>query len=295
MPDDPQPYASYSLPWRGLPSDLPEEMEVFAIGDVHGQADLLVQLLDEIKNTPRQARTRHLVFLGDLIDRGPESIRAVNIAMGAAQFANADELHVLPGNHDLSLIFALSSPRLLSRWVSDGGGSVLAEIGMSESKHSSGEITQELKRVLHPEYLHRMAEGPTHKYLGEILFVHAGVRPCGDIAEFLARDRFFFAIEDHWATMRYPFLSHREGWDLQDPNPERRDHKPTVIVHGHTPALRRDIVTPDDLKVCDGIEDYRTIALDIGAAYRPQLAFAHFRSHHGKAQVQISAVKKFLV
>ncbi|MBU1278031.1 MAG: metallophosphoesterase, partial [Alphaproteobacteria bacterium] len=93
MPDGLKTFNSFYLPWRDLPGSLPEDIDIFAIGDVHGQAELLEQVLGEIKNTPREAHKRHLVFLGDLIDRGPASIRAVDLAMRAGQLADLDVLH----------------------------------------------------------------------------------------------------------------------------------------------------------------------------------------------------------
>lgn len=152
-------------------------------------------------------------------------------------------------------------------------------------------IQKELQAVMHPDYLRMMLEGPTFLQLGDLLFVHAGVHPYGDIPDFLNQERFFIGEEYHWATIRYPFLSHHEGWDLRDPDLDRRERKPTVIVHGHTPALRRNIEGDADMEICDGIESYRTIALDIGAAYRPQLAYAHFRARGEKSEVRIHAVK----
>jgi serine/threonine protein phosphatase 1 len=284
-------FSSYSLPWRDLPGVLPENVEVFAVGDVHGQADLLEQVLEEIRHTPRNGAERHLVFLGDLIDRGPSSIRAVDLAMRGAALAKADVLHVLPGNHDLALHFGLLSPGLLSHWISGGGKTVLSELGMSGDDHTPSKIQGEIQKVMHPDYLHQMAEGPTFLQLGDLLFVHAGVHPYGDIPEFLDQDRFFIGQEYHWCTIRYPFLSHREGWDLRDLDLDRRERKPTVILHGHTPALRRDITSDADLEICDGVESHRTIALDVGAAYRAQLAYAHIRSQGDKAEMRIHAVK----
>lgn len=290
MTAEPQ-FKAFSESWRNLPGNIPENVEVFAIGDVHGRADLLEWVLEEIQNVPRNGAARHLVFLGDLIDRGSSSISAVDLAMRGAALANADVLHVLPGNHDLALHFGLLSTDLLSLWISGGGKTVLSEIDMSEGDHFPAVIQEKLRKVMHPDYLQLMAEGPTFLKLGDLLFVHAGVHPYGDIPEFLDQDRFFIGEEYHWATIRYPFLSHREGWDLRHPDPEHRERKPTVIVHGHTPALRRNIENDADLEICDGIESHRTIALDIGAAYRPQLAYAHFRARGAKSEVRIYAVK----
>jgi serine/threonine protein phosphatase 1 len=295
MPDGLKTFNSFYLPWRDLPGSLPEDIDIFAIGDVHGQAELLEQVLGEIKNTPREAHKRHLVFLGDLIDRGSASIRAVDLAMRAGQLADVDVLHVLPGNHDLVLMLTLDGPKYLDFWGMLGGDRVMAELGLSAETHSWDEIAAKLKDNLHPEYLRAMASGPTHLYLGDLLFVHAGIHPFQNRTAFLGLSRRFIKMEDHWANIRHTFLTHRGGWDVNDPDPERRAQKPTVVVHGHTPAVRQDLVDAGDLDICDGVDDYRTVALDIGAAYRPQLAFAHFRTRAGQAEVQIRAVGKSVV
>lgn len=292
MPDDVNTYRSYALLWRNLPGDIPEGVEIFAIGDVHGQDGLLEEALSEIRETPRDAPTRHVVFLGDLTDRGPESILAVDLAMRAKKLAAADVLHVLPGNHDLVLLLTLEGPKWLHFWVRLGGDKVLAEVDMSVATHSWEEIAATLKSALNPDCLNAIASGPTHLYLGDLLLVHAGIHPHQNRANFLGQSRRFISVEDHWANIRHTFLTHRGGWDEDDPDPKRRERRPTVVVHGHTPALRQDLAKAEDLKICDGINDYRAVALDIGAAYRPQLAYGHFRTRGGQAEVQICAVRE---
>jgi len=90
-----------SLPARILPGCIPPGQEIFAIGDVHGQADLLAGTLDEIVNIPRSPGTKRvIVLLGDLIDCGPDGPSAVALAMDAMNLAAADEVAMLPGNHD---------------------------------------------------------------------------------------------------------------------------------------------------------------------------------------------------
>lgn len=283
-------YTAHKLAWRPLSGTLPPDTEAFVVGDVHGQADLLFEVLCIIKNTPRYARTRLLVFLGDLIDRGPASIRAVDLAMRGVELAGADDVCVLPGNHDLHLLHMMSEERWLEKWLASGGHTVLAEIGVSDKTHSWVEITEQLQKALHPEYLTALETGPTHLYIGDLLCVHAGVHPYGDIRAFLDQSRYCIMIDDHWSGIRYPFLSFTEGWDSDDPDLDRRQRRPTVIAHGHTPALRRPLICAADLEICDGVETHRTIALDIGAAYRPQLAWAHVRTRAQMAEVQINAV-----
>ncbi|HYA72704.1 MAG TPA: metallophosphoesterase, partial [Roseiarcus sp.] len=68
---------AFVLPRSGAP-----DVEIFAIGDIHGRADLLAALLEEAAREPRRAPRRAIVFLGDLIDRGPDSLGAIDLAIG---------------------------------------------------------------------------------------------------------------------------------------------------------------------------------------------------------------------
>ncbi|TAY16711.1 hypothetical protein ELH91_07950 [Rhizobium leguminosarum] len=58
------------------------QIHTFAIGHVHGRADLLKALLDEIgKNTSRLIATYRVIFLGDIIDRGSDSRKAMDLVV----------------------------------------------------------------------------------------------------------------------------------------------------------------------------------------------------------------------
>lgn len=108
--------------------------------------------------------------------------------------------------------------------------------------------------------------------LNRTFFVHAGLHPHQDRKTFLAQDRRCVRSDNHWASVRYTFLDWTGGWDKVDPDAARRQAKPTVVVHGHTPALRHPLTTACELLICNGIEDYRAVDLYIGAGYRSQLA-----------------------
>lgn len=283
-------FQGYCLPWRDLPGGIPTDLELFVVGDVHGQAELLAHALDAIRRTPKQAAKRYLIFLGDLIDRGPASIEAVKIALQGRTCANADEIHILPGNHDLRLIDVLPNEENLKLWPRNGGKTVLAEIGLTGVEESWIEISKQLSDAFNQAYLDLMETGPTHLRFGDLLFVHAGIHPHIGFDEFLALGRKTITTEKHWATIRYPFLNWEGGWDRDDPDQVRRELRPTVVVHGHTPALRGDLVAANDLNACDRSDGFRSAALDIGAAYRPQLAGAHFRASEAGSEVQIHGI-----
>ena len=65
-----------------LPLGVSPEAEIFAVGDIHGRSDLLAALIDEAAREPKLRDKRTIVFLGDLVDRGPDSLGAIDLAMG---------------------------------------------------------------------------------------------------------------------------------------------------------------------------------------------------------------------
>ena len=107
---------------------------------------------------------------------------------------------------------------------------------------------------------------PPELLVARVMVIGVNLHPHVDMSEFLSLDRQAVGAEDHWSNIRYPFLDWEAGWDANDPDPDRQARRPTVVVHGHTPALRSDLRTEEDLQICDCIDTYRSIDLDIGAA-----------------------------
>ena len=92
-------YDETTSEWRDLPNGARADRHLFAIPDIHGHADLLERMLSHVGRVARE-QPRTVVFLGDLTDRGPETMRAIDLALNAkTQF---DHHIILPGN--LSLI-----------------------------------------------------------------------------------------------------------------------------------------------------------------------------------------------
>ncbi len=89
------------------------------------------------------------------------------------------------GNHDLVLMLALEGPKYLDFWGRLGGDKVMAELGLSADTHSWDELAAKLRDNLHPEYLGSITSGATHLYLGDLLFVNAGIHPFQNRAAFL--------------------------------------------------------------------------------------------------------------
>ena len=114
--------------WKQIGLRVPLGAQIFAIGDVHGQADTLEAVLSAIKAVPRTADVRRLVFIGDLIDRGPASLRAIALTQRARELAGVEDVVALPGNHELMLLDGIDAPQMhISDWLDNGGDAVIEE------------------------------------------------------------------------------------------------------------------------------------------------------------------------
>ncbi len=206
------------------------DVEIFAIGDVHGHADLLDAALERITQVPRiDGKRRRLVFLGDLINRGPQSLRALDLARMAAARTGADEVIGLWGNHEqivhLSMLPA-DDPRSVSArslWMEHGGPGFLAELGV--------ERPADVREALGADRLAWFAGLKPHHRSGDVLFVHGGVNPRLPLAAFLIApvevDIGRLDYDLHWAWVRYTFA---RFWPRQE---ARRGHQGVFVVHGH--------------------------------------------------------------
>lgn len=195
-------------------------MRSYAIGDIHGHLDLLKGAHDLIANDQAVHGAAPVIHLGDLVDRGPDSRGVVEYLRAA--IAGGADWTVLKGNHDrMFSLFLEDAPqhdpglRGDLAWLHPrlGGVATLASYGL----HAPGDrplapVHAEARAGVPPEHVAFLAGLPTSHRLGEVLFVHAGIRPG------VAIDA---QSEDDLLWIRGSFLT--------DP----RDHGP-LIVHGHT-------------------------------------------------------------
>lgn len=272
-----------SQPKRPIPSAIPEGLELFAIGDVHGRSAALQECLELIAETDLpDDKLRALVFLGDLIDRGPDSIGACQLALAAEEFA--DIVYFLPGNHELMMIDVIDG-KSPEHWLMNGGSTVMKEVSGGQDLQLS-DCAQALKSHFPMEYVDHIRSAPSHLVLGDLLFVHAGLHPHEDPEEHLDRKRPLMG-DYHWASIRYPFLNWQGGWDHDGGRYFWGDR---VVVHGHTPAVREDLRdNPEALSICDGVDDFRSVCLDVGASSRDQVGWAHFQREQGQTFMQVHA------
>jgi serine/threonine protein phosphatase 1 len=234
----------FTLPLAANPDE-----EIFAVGDIHGRADLLAALVDEAGREPRRRDRRIVVFLGDLVDRGPDSLGAIDLAIGAGERVGADETIALMGNHEAMMRLALepATPRQVALeafegWVANGGDKTLVEFVEADQPPEDLSELLAAARASLPERVRRWLRSLRPSWRsGGLLFVHAGVNPHIDLETFLGAP-WSVPLADldedrHWAWVRWPFLNHRPG-------PE--GFGGYFVVHGHTPNDARRNASHDD-------------------------------------------------
>ncbi len=169
-------------------------MRTFVIGDVHGWAESLERLLERLR--PRAATGDSLVFLGDYIDRGPESRRVVELVL-AERDRWLGPVVTLKGNHEALLLEALEGdPQAVVRWLNAGQGmatirSYAPEGGLAAFREA---LPQEHLAFLQGLALWHEDENG--------IYVHAGIVPgkrpdeCSEEALLWIRERFIESEED---------------------------------------------------------------------------------------------------
>jgi serine/threonine protein phosphatase 1 len=206
-----------SLKSRSAPS-VGEGERVYAIGDVHG---CLVQLralkgLIAADNSARSPANVTLVYVGDYVDRGPDS-KGVLDEVRLPIEGIGTTVH-LKGNHELMLQQFLRDPVRARDWLSNGGLATLASFGVDGTMAKLGfdlEATGDaLAAALEPERLELLDTLKLYAQIGDYFFCHAGVRPSIALAD--QRE-----IDLLW--IREPFLTSKKDFGA-------------VIVHGHTPV-----------------------------------------------------------
>lgn len=206
----------------GEPS-VPVGYRVYAIGDIHGRLDLLDGALARIE-TDIEARgpaQNILVFLGDLIDRGPSSAQVIDRVRSYRR--PAARTVFLSGNHEEVLLRLLrGESRLLRDWLRFGGAECARSYGISPTalkRMEPGQAVAALRNAI-PETDRAFLQSFVDTFrIGSYLFVHAGLRPGVPLRDQTQADL-------RW--IREPFL-------------ENDDDHGFIVVHGHTIAEQIDV------------------------------------------------------
>ena len=115
----------------GPPALVPPGRRVYAVGDVHGRADLLVRLLKDLHEDIGRGGFEGrpiLVMLGDYIDRGFQSKDVIDVLMG--ELMSPFETYFLKGNHEAAMLQFLTDPTIGPRWSEFGGAETLVSYGV---------------------------------------------------------------------------------------------------------------------------------------------------------------------
>ena len=140
---------------------------LYAVGDIHGEADLLEELIDKLPLRPGD----RLVFLGDYVDRGPNSKRVVDLLL---DLAGDWPCAFLLGNHESMFLDFLGWDSDLyfggDAFLLNGGDRTLASYGYFETDLTSPEAF-----VLPPSHEKFYGNLALWHRDGDYLFVHAGV------------------------------------------------------------------------------------------------------------------------
>ncbi len=196
---------------------IPDGMRVYAIGDVHGRNDLLQSLLAQIDadDAARGAADSHILFLGDLMDRGPDSAGVIETAM--ALNSSSRKVRFLMGNHEEVMLKAVrdGDTKTTRFFLRIGGEETILSYPISRSEYKlldMQELTDRLPRLIPQSHIDFLDSFEDQIIMGDYAFVHAGIDPDVPLAA------------QKPSTLRWirdDFVSHKG--DLEK-----------VIIYGHT-------------------------------------------------------------
>lgn len=201
---------------------VPAGTRVYAVGDVHGRADLLGKLLLRIDRDlwERPVADSLQIFLGDYIDRGPDSR---NVVDSLIQRKSGHQAIFLKGNHEECVLNFLNDPSVLSWWKHIGGLSTISSYGVSpkypNNVAAQRDMAAALSRAMPISHVRFFRSLALSFACGDFFFAHAGVRPGVPLEK---------QAQDDLLGIREEFLLHEE-------------HFGKIVVHGHTPVHEPEI------------------------------------------------------
>ena len=222
------PVAVDISPWMPAPFALDGET-VFAVGDVHGCADHLHSLLETVRSLAGESAGPHrLVYLGDMIDRGPDTVGVLRQWAEGPQAHGVDRVDRIIGNHEILMLLALRGGALASKatamWLSErmGGAAVMAEMRSVVHDPAAPPSHALAQAALGRETVDLLLTQRSHLRLGNTAFVHGGLAGGSDPDAFLERP-WTAGVNARWAWITRGFLDWQDGFDG------------ILVVHGHTP------------------------------------------------------------
>jgi serine/threonine protein phosphatase 1 len=215
-----------------LDARAPEGLRLYAIGDVHGRADLLAQMHALIRRELEEAPPRdwRVIHLGDYVDRGPASCGVLDLVVEAGR---ADpRMMALGGNHDIGFLDFLADPMNGALFLNYGGVETARSYGVDLDLGSTARLVQghrDLIAAVPDAHLSLLQTLEFSATFGDFFFCHAGIRPGIELER---------QVVDDLVWIRDPFLTYA------GPHPK-------VIVHGHTMEAEPEIL-PNRVNVDTG-------------------------------------------
>lgn len=195
---------------------------MWAVGDVHGRLDLLSPLIDAIRADLQSsaAERKMVIFLGDYIDRGPDSRGVLSLLTGLPP-SEGVEWRFLKGNHEQAMLDFLERPAAGPRWCEYGGDRALKSWGLrapdlAHRTEAWARVAADLQHKLTRDEKAFLESLELSVTVGDYFFSHAGARPG------LALDR---QSPEDLMWIRQTFLDSPAAFER-------------VVVHGHTPTVR---------------------------------------------------------
>jgi serine/threonine protein phosphatase 1 len=191
--------------------------DVFAIGDIHGRLDLLLEAEQRIADRVTHGRPAIVVCVGDFVDRGPDSRGVLDHLI--RKMPPPLYRICICGNHDDSFLNFLQEDGFDPGWLDFGGDKTLVSYGVKLSQllradPSGQQLKLEARHAVPSSHIAFLEALPVALSFGHYLFVHAGIVPGRPLAEQSDYDLMW---------IREPFMSAGPGLDM-------------TVVHGHTPV-----------------------------------------------------------
>jgi protein phosphatase len=245
----PDEIAAATITRAALFNDLRHETGPFdVIGDVHGCRAELEQLLDQLgyaidrdgAGRPVSARHpgRRAVFLGDLVDRGPDTPGVLRLVMGMVAEGTA---FCVPGNHEAKLLRALRGKNVKRSHGLDAS--------MEQLEAETEEFRAQVDRFIDGLISHYVLDG------GRLVVAHAGLieryhgRASGRVREFCLYGQTTGETDEYGLPVRYPWAQEYRGQAL--------------VLYGHTPVPETEWVN-------------NTLCLDTGCVFGGRLTALNY-------------------
>ncbi|MEA3641105.1 MAG: metallophosphoesterase family protein [Lamprobacter sp.] len=214
-------------------------MRIYAVGDIHGRADLVEQLQHQIGQDAAEhaGKELHLIYLGDYVDRGPNSREVLELLSAKPPVGLVS--HCLMGNHEQAMLNFLDDPVGAAQWLKYGGLETIESYTSDGWEIDPDDVTgmaMALRDAL-PEHQLAFLKGlELYQCFGHYLFVHAGIRPGVPLKAQRADDLLWIRGEFLNSAKVHPF----------------------VVVHGHHVG---DAVEVHSNRICVDTGAYATGSL----------------------------------